>query len=555
MNHSPSAAHTATPQLRPVGTKGWLVVLPDLSSVMTWHAQLTCTPLRGQVEAIAAATTVLVLFATRADAQRARAELQNFTPAQRTASSSRNITIDVIYDGEDLAGVAEHLGISTEELIERHTQQQWTAAFGGFAPGFTYCVPLLGEETSSSTNDGGSFEWNIPRLETPRTAVPNGAVGLAGDFSAVYPRTSPGGWQLIGRTETPMWDTHADPPALLQPGDTVTYRSVRDQATVTSTHAPEETKRPSRPRTPSRPAFTVDNPGLQSLFQDSGRQGFGDMGVNRSGAADRSSAWVANDVLGNPSASAVIENIGGITLTATTDTVVCVTGALATVTVDAAEHDLATPVLVRAGATLTIQPTSEPGSGLRHYIAARGGFIAEQVLESSSSDVLSGLGPRPLEQGDSLSIGRRTATASVGAAGSNPLRTTGELRCIPGPRDDWFSRQEFERFCSTDWIVTGQSNRVGLRLALPDEDESGVDNKNTPLERSHEGELASEGMVAGCVQVPPSGLPVVFLADHPVTGGYPVIATVLEEDLDIAAQLAPGQTVRFTALNPETPEN
>ena len=397
MSNSPSAAHTATPQLRPVGTKGWLVVLPDLSSVMTWHAQLTSSPLRGQVEAIAAATTVLVLFATRADAQRARAELQNFTPAQRTASSSRNITIDVIYDGEDLAGVAEHLGISTKELIERHTQQQWTAAFGGFAPGFTYCVPMLGEDSSSSANDGASFEWNIPRLETPRTAVPNGAVGLAGDFSAVYPRTSPGGWQLIGRTETPMWDTHADPPALLQPGDAVTYRSVRDQATVTSTHTPAETKRPSHSRTPSRPAFTVDNPGLQSLFQDSGRQGFGDMGVNRSGAADRSSAWVANDVLGNPSAAAVIENIGGITLTATTDTVVCVTGALATVTVGAAEHVLASPVLVRAGATLTVQPTSEPGSGLRHYIAARGGFIAEQVLESSSSDILSGLGPRPLE--------------------------------------------------------------------------------------------------------------------------------------------------------------
>ena len=550
MSHSPSTAHTEAPQLRPVGTKGWLVDLPDLASVMSWHAQLTSSPLRGQVEAIAAATTVLVLFATRTDAQRARAALQKLTPAQRSVSCSRNISVDVIYDGEDLARVAEHLGISTEELIERHTNQQWTAAFGGFAPGFTYCVPLLGEDSSPNTNASASFEWNIPRLETPRTAVPTGAVGLAGDFSAVYPRTSPGGWQLIGRTETPMWDTHADPPALLQPGDTVTYRAVRDSATVTSTHAPGETRRSSHPRPPSRPAFTVDNPGLQSLFQDSGRRGFGDMGVNHSGAADRSSAWVANDILGNPSSAAVIENIGGIVLTATTDTVVCVTGALATVTVGAAEHDLASPVLVRAGVKLTIQPITEPSSGLRHYIAARGGFIAEQVLESTSTDVLSGLGPRPLEQGDALSIGQRTTTASVGTAGSNPLRTTGELRCIPGPRDDWFSHQEFERFCSTDWIVTGQSNRVGLRLALPEVDEVGVDHKNTPLERRHDGELASEGMVAGCVQVPPSGLPVVFLADHPVTGGYPVIATVLEEDLDIAAQLAPGEKVRFSALNP-----
>lgn len=548
--------------LRPVGTRGWLVDLPDLETVMTWHASLSATPLPGQSEVIAAARTVLVLFATRRSTLAARTQLESYAPASLDSAENRHVTIDVIYDGEDLPNVAELLGISTEDVISRHTQQRWTAAFGGFAPGFTYCVPEIG---GSSEN---SFEWDIPRLDTPRTAVPSGAVGLAGNFSAIYPRTSPGGWQLIGHSENPMWDTHAEPPALLQPGDTVSYRAVRDSVEVTDSaaagEADVEKKDENKPATktetvPARPVFTVNNAGMQSLFQDAGRNGYGDMGVNHSGAADRTSAWTANDVIGNASSAAVIENIGGLSLTATVDTVICVTGAEATVTTGSESaqevtHQMAAPVLVRAGETLKVQPSAEANTGLRHYVAARGGFIAERVLDSASTDILSGLGPRPLERGDSLKVGLRSASASVGIATTNPLRATGELRCIPGPRDDWFSAEELQRFCSMDWIVSGQSNRVGLRLALPEGGEAGVDKKNSALQRSNDGELASEGMVSGCIQVPPSGLPVVFLSDHPVTGGYPVIATVIDSDMDIAAQLSPGETVRFNAIDPDTLE-
>ena len=544
------------PELRPVGTRAWLVDLPDLDTVMTWHAHLSEHPLPGQEEAIAAARTVLVLFATRKHTIQAKPLLESLAPQSLQSTDSRTVSIDVIYDGEDLEQVASLLGISATELVERHTQQEWKAAFGGFAPGFTYCVPA-----------GDDFSWDIPRLEKPRTAVPSGAVGLAGNFSAVYPRTSPGGWQLIGHTETKMWNTTANPPALLQPGDSVSYHAVRENielrdtpaasAEVSSTastpaSASEST---STPLAPARPAFTVDNPGMQTLLEDTGRGGYGDMGVNRSGAADRTSAWVANDVVGNAGNAAVLENIGGLTLHATTDVVVCATGAEATLKVQDQTHPLAIPVLVRAGQSISLTPANAPHTGLRHYLAARGGFVASTVLESASTDVLSGLGPAPVQKADVLKIGHRAAPRAIGEPATNPLRSSRELRCIPGPRDNWFNSEEFSKFCTRDWIVSGQSNRVGLRLELPRGDRGGVekeDAENKGLQRSHEGELASEGMVSGCVQVPPNGLPVVFLADHPVTGGYPVIATVISEDLDIAGQLAPGETVRFVPVDPDT---
>lgn len=551
-----------SPTIFRVGTRSLLVDLPSLDEVMAWHATLSTSPLPGQVEVIAAAKTILVNLASRRDAQAAFQTLRTFTPQAQATSQSRHLTIDVIYDGEDLRTTAELLGISTEELITRHTQQRWLAAFGGFAPGFTYCVP--------ATDSEHQYEWDIPRRESPRTAVPAGAVALAGQFSAVYPRTSPGGWQLLGHTTTPMWDTHAEPPALLQPGDTLNYRAVRESATLTGPASDSATEPAAQDSAAQNniqqhgtPTFTVKNPGLQTLFQDAGRRGMGDMGVNHSGALDRSSAWTANDVLGNPSTAVVVENIGGLTVEASRDVAICVTGARASLSVDARRHQLATPVLVRAGQTVSIEPESTPGSGLRSYLAVRGGFATETTLDSASTDILSGLGPAPVATGDVLAAHEGQSHVAVSAATDNPLVTGRALRVIAGPRDDWFATGELQRFCSTDWTVTGQSNRVGLRLALPEGGPAGVEQEEhggaqqqdaSSLRRDNHDELASEGMVGGSVQVPPNGLPVVFLADHPVTGGYPVIATVIDSDLDAAGQLAPGDTVRFQLVDPDTLE-
>lgn len=539
------------PIIHSVGTRALLVDLEGLSQVMSWHAALTDSPLPAQVDCIAAATTLLITFESPNAAHRAAKELANFSPSAARAHEPRTVEIDVLYDGDDLEEAADLLGMSAQGLIDWHTSTEWTAAFGGFAPGFTYCAPADPAQALA-----------VPRRKDPRTAVPAGAVGIAGEFSAVYPRVSPGGWQLIGTTNTPMWDSHAEPPALVQPGDKVRYRAVSALPELIND---DDRTRKSPPRLPR---LEVLDTGLLTLYQDLGRPGKGNLGVTPSGAADRASAATANIAVGNPRGATVLENIGGLHLRALTDTVVCVTGAEAQVRLAAAsagakstgtQRDrnahaavgegypvhLARPVLVTAGSEIRVQPA---GAGMRSYVAVRGGIIAESELGSSATDVLSGLGPERVQPGDIIGVlPRSEATADAQLA--NPLRvtevngvTTGTLRCVLGPRDDWFGgadSAQVRQFVETTWTVSPDTNRVGLRLI----------NDDVTITRTRDGELPSEGMVAGSIQVPPNGKPVVFLRDHAVTGGYPVIATVLEEDIDIAAQLPPGASVRFELVH------
>jgi len=495
------------------GTRALLVDLPDLATAMAWHAALSSAPLPGQTSVGVAARTVLVRFGSASAAEAARGILPGFLPGDATSDEPRDITVDVIYDGSgttDLDTLAGSLSMTRDALIDWHTTTVWTAAFGGFAPGFTYCVP-----------EDATRALDVPRHPTPRPAVPDRSVALAGDFSAVYPRTSPGGWQLIGSTTQPFWDGTNESPALLSPGDRVHYRAVTERVEVaTST-------RKNVVSGPRRPVLRVDDPGLQVLVEDAGRHGFGDLGVTGSGAADRGSAQAANEALGNSRDAAVLESIGGLTLTALVETVVVVTGAVATVSVNGTAKDRGVPLLLGAGSELTVDSATE---GLRSYIGVRGGVVAESVLGSTSTDLLSGLGPAPMEPGDTVYAG--PARGSVRRVDA-PVRTDGVLRVVPGPRDDWFA-EGVKALTGATWAVSATSNRVGLRLTGED-----------PVTRDHEGELPSEGMIAGSVQVPPNGEPVVFLRDHAVTGGYPVIATVIPEDLDAAAQLAPGAQVTF----------
>ena len=503
-----------------VGTRALIVDLPDLGTVMDFYAALSATPLEHQTDVVAAARTVLVTFDSPTATTKAVDVLAAYTPAAADMGTPRDINIDVRYDGEDVEALASSLGMSASELIEWHTSTTWVAAFGGFAPGFTYCVP-----------EDASRALEIPRRDSPRTAVPAGAVALAGEFSAVYPRTSPGGWQLIGTTATPMWDSTATPPALVAPGDRVHYRA------VDTLPADTQTARKHLATPPRRPVFTLDDAGLQTLYQDLGRQGNGNLGVTTSGSTDRASARTANAAVGNKRNATLLENVGGLTMTALAETVICVTGADADVTVGGRPAPLATPTIVPAGAEVVVKPAR---LGFRTYVAVRGGLIADTELDSAATDMLSGLGPKPLAAGDTIAMSL-TPPQSANSLLSNPLRVerdgadvVGVVRCVLGPRDDWFDAEAVERFFNTTFTVTGDSNRVGLRLE-----------SDAPLTRSRDGELPSEGMVAGSVQIPPSGQPVLFLRDHAVTGGYPVIATVINEDVDIAAQLPPGGKLRF----------
>jgi biotin-dependent carboxylase-like uncharacterized protein len=273
--------------------------------------------------------------------------------------------------------------------------------------------------------------------------------------------------------------------------------------------------------------LTVLSPGPLTTVQDRGRPGLGGIGVGRSGAADRGAAALANRLVGNDPGAAVLEaTLGGLVVRAEADLVVVTTGARCP---GSPVH--AAPGLLRAGTTLAL---GTPVAGLRTYLAVRGGIAVAPVLGSRSTDVLSGLGPPPLRTGDVLRVGDPAGPPpGVDVAPvADPAAGEVTVRLLPGPRADWLTAAALDALPGP-WTVTADSNRVGLRLAGP------------RLDRRVEDELASEGLVRGALQVPPSGAPVLFLADAPVTGGYPVAGYVVDDDVDRCAQLRPGQTLRF----------
>ncbi|WP_131738090.1 biotin-dependent carboxyltransferase family protein [Actinomadura roseirufa] len=277
----------------------------------------------------------------------------------------------------------------------------------------------------------------------------------------------------------------------------------------------------------------VIRPGPLATVQDLGRPGHAHLGVPRSGAADERALRLANRLVGNPEGAACVEfTLGGATLRFDSPAWIAVTGAPAFLRVDGRGSGAHAPCHVPAGAAVEL---GTPPSGLRSYLAVRGGLMVGRVLGSRSTDVLSGLGPAALTSGDRLPVGGTEGLddITVDLAPAPPLPASPVLRILPGPRDDWFGPDAITALTSTPYTVTPETNRVGIRL------------DGAPLARTREGELSSEGMVTGAVQVPPSGLPIVFLADHPTTGGYPVIGVLASAEVPRAAQLRPGQTVRF----------
>ncbi|MFZ3454499.1 5-oxoprolinase/urea amidolyase family protein [Arthrobacter sp. 7Tela_A1] len=543
--------------VRRAGERALLVELDGPEGAAALHSRLQTDPLPGQTGLVPAARTVLVRLATPAQARQAASLLARLElrAADRTGPAGL-VELETVYDGEDLAEVARLTGLgSADAVAEAHSAAVWTAAFCGFAPGFAYLT-------------GGDPRLAVPRRAEPRTAVPAGAVALAGAYSAAYPGSSPGGWQLIGRTSAPLWDLDREQPALISPGATVRFRRVREQLALrTRPAAARDTAQDTaaEPRRGARtaagnpfplPAAVVLDPGPQSTIQDLGRPGYSHVGVGRSGAADRSALVRANRMVGNPAGAAGLEVLfGGLRLRAGRDLVVAVTGASAPLALHAADRPerpapFDAPFLLRSGEVLSL---GLPAAGLRTYLALRGGRAGQAVLGSLSTDTLAGLGPAGLTAGCGLSVGPEPGTAVGLPEAAPPLpgaeteaeteagagtgwEAEAQLRYVPGPREDWFDAAGLDGFMSRTWTVAQDSNRVGVRFS------------GEPLTGRRAGELESEAVLPGSVQVPPSGLPILFLADAPVTGGYPVIGVVLQADLDLAAQLRPGTPVRFVPV-------
>ncbi|MFJ5230824.1 biotin-dependent carboxyltransferase family protein [Kitasatospora sp. NPDC088391] len=286
-----------------------------------------------------------------------------------------------------------------------------------------------------------------------------------------------------------------------------------------------------RPTAPTARILVV-RAGYGATVQDLGRPGLAALGVGRSGAADPDALRLANRLVGNPEDAAGLEApMGGVELEFRATATCALAGADCPAHAAGRPVDARTPFTVPAGARLRL---GTPARGLRVYLAVRGGLDVPAELGSRATDTIAGLGPERLAAGRLLPVGRAATgwpAADLAPPPAAPGRTV--LHVVPGPRDDWFTADALHTLLTGPYTVTADSDRVGMRLDGP------------ALARARSGELPSEGMVAGALQVPPGGRPILFLADHPVTGGYPVIAVVRRSDLGTAAQARPGDTLHF----------
>lgn len=276
--------------------------------------------------------------------------------------------------------------------------------------------------------------------------------------------------------------------------------------------------------------------GPLTTVQDLGRPGYAHLGVGRSGALDQSAHILANRLVGNsPDAATLETTLGGVAVRAGgRGLTFAVCGAVAPIRVDGIPVAWAAPVYLPAHCVLDVGPAIR---GLRCYVAVAGGFLPEPVLGSRSTDLLSGLGPAPLRDGDRLAAGHGSRTGAPSGADVHPVSAPPdeevELPVLQGPRPELFDDAAHRLLATAQFTVNSQSNRIALRLDGP------------PLPRSGPDSIPSEGAVLGAIQVPADGRPIVFLADHPPTGGYPVIGVVPDTALHLAAQVAPGARVRF----------
>lgn len=520
----------------PMGERAFLLETSSQADVLALHAALAAEPPHGVIDLVPAARTVLV----RVDARvlplataRAWAERTAHTADPAIRLERTGVELAIAYDGPDLAETAETLGLTADELVRRHAAAEWTVAFTGFAPGFGY---LVSED----------WPYDVPRLASPRTRVPAGAVGLAGGFSGAYPRETPGGWRLIGTTDAALFDPDAAHPALLAPGTRVRFRAVpapggtrqglrrnagRGPAAGTA-HGASPDPVPVEP--PASRGIEVLEPGLLATLQDLGRPGSAALGVAGSGALDRGALRTANRLVGNAEGAAGVEvTMGGFRAVAARDLWFAVTGAWGPIRLAGREVDPYEAHAWPAGAELHLDWFSH---GARAYLAVRGGLRGRTALGSSSTDVMAGLGPAPLRAGYTIGVGDEASDpvpVSPPAAWGAPHDDEFVVELAPGPRADWFEPGALTTLYDSVWTVSNDADRVGLRLDGPE------------LERVREGELPSEGMVPGALQVPPSGRPTILLADGPVTGGYPVIAVATDASLDLVAQARPGTRIRF----------
>ena len=529
-------------RIEPLGDHGWCAVLGErIDAALNARVHALAARLRerapaGVEDIVPAYASLAVCFdPERADADAVRAAIADAlaatagdgTPAS-PAADAREIEIPVVYGGEagpDLADAAAALGLTPETLAARHAAGTYTVAMLGFAPGFPY---LIGLDPALA----------LPRLPTPRTRVPAGSVAIGGAQTGLYPRESPGGWRLIGRTPLRVFDPARAPPALLAPGDRVRFRAVAPDAVARDDGVPA----PAVPATAR--AMRVLRPGPLTTVQDSGRIGWRHLGVGRAGALDPDAAALANALVGNPPDAAVLElTLQGPTLALDVPVRVALCGAAVEARFEDARGRTAhvpggRPVALPAG----ILRLGALRGGARAWMAIAGGIDVPPVLGSRSTDLRGGFGGmagRALRSGDVLPLGESRAPAAdaphAPAWWIDPCDDDEDapVRFVSARTGDAAA------LAARAWRVDPRSDRQGVRLAgeaLPAVAHDGV----------------SAPVVPGTIQLPPDGRPILLLADAQTTGGYPVLGHVIAADLPRLAQLRPGDALALLPVDART---
>lgn len=449
------------------------------------------------------------------------------------------VKILVQYGGEngpDLEAVARFASLSPEQVIRAHAEVTYTVAFLGFAPGFPYLLGL-------------PLELQMPRKPQPRLRIPAGSVALGGNQTGIYPSESPAGWQWIGRTESALFEPSRSTPSLLNPGDQVQFCPAETGDLfgnfTQDLQSPKQTVKKSADANSAKPLFEVEVGGFFSTIQDNGRPGLAHLGVSCGGAADVVAYKIGNSLVGNSQQAASLEmTLLGASLIFKTDTWVAITGSPCDATLDELPIAMWTSIPVCAGQRLA---TGAIHRGLRSYISFHGGLGTDWVLGSRSTLVAAGWGGfegRRLETGDVLTVAADAALApAFRCAPEAPAKLYGgtakTLRVTRGPQADWFTQESFDLFLQTEFQVTNETNRLGIRLQH-------CKNQKIAYADAYQGkELVSEGIANGSVQIPAGGQPMILFCEQQTTGGYPKIATVICADWHRLGQLKPGDHVRF----------
>jgi KipI family sensor histidine kinase inhibitor len=469
--------------------------------------------------------TVAVFFDPLAtDVDGVAAALHHAADAPVSAMPGRLVDIPVVYggdDGPDLEGVAAFARCTPGEVVARHAAKRYRVYMLGFLPGFPYMAhtdPAIA----------------APRHPTPRVSVAAGSIGIAGVQTGIYPGESPGGWQIIGRTPLVMFDAARRPPALLAPGDEVRFVATVEDVVSGFSRTEVRLKADTTIRPHAR-SVTVLRAGMLTTVQDSGRWGHQNLGVPVAGPMDSNAHRMANAIVGNSADAATIEaTIVGPELRMEQETRIAVTGGDLRATLSGADLPLAALVRCPKHSVLRF---GDRRAGARAYVAFDGGVATEPVLGSRATDVTSGLGGmagRAVQAGDRLPLGPLTTRTAPVTAAQRALPAGGaRLRVLPGPQASFFEPSALESLARARFTISPRSNRMGYRLS------------GGTMASPVRGDMISDITVTGGIQVPPSGDPILLMADRQTTGGYPQLAVVITADLPVAGQLGPGDWIEF----------